>query len=180
MAVSEGTTPAEPYEGSSNQVHACLEVICDGVTATSADLRALNDDDIRRVEADQPVPLSDAYRAFLRAAGGGAGRFLQGSDVFYPHLLGIRAAAGEIMAANGLSLEEDDRVILIHQGSQLDFTRGRGTDPEVWSYTDGDDGPTPVYPCFTAWLAANVEEQTQAWVRLAPWQALTDAVKNRA
>lgn len=180
MAVSERTTPAEPYERAEDRVQACLSMICDGVTAARGDLQTLTDAIVQKIEDDQPAALGDAYRCFLKGAGGGAGRFLQGSDVFYPDVIGTREAAQALLAANGLALEDTDRVILMHQGSQFDFTRGPGVDPEVWTYTDGDDAPSQTAPRFTDWLKANAEEQTQAWAQLASWQALTATVKNRA
>jgi hypothetical protein len=148
--------------------------------AAQEDLHPLPEHIIQEIENDQNAPLGGAYRRFLEAAGGGAGRFLQGSDVFYPELLGIRTVAQALLAANGLTLEDTDRVILMHQGTQFDFTRGHDDDPEVWSYADGDDKPTKAHARFTDWLRANVDEQTGAWVHLASWQALTSPVKNRA
>ena len=159
-----------PYEGPTpaDRVRACLRRICDGVTATPDELRPLTPDLVQAIEADQPAPFSDAYRTFLTVAGGGAGRFLQGSDVFYPDVIGIRAVAEEMLAAYGRRLEDTDRVILMHHDAQFDFTRGRGPDPEVWSYSDGDD-PRPAHARFTDWLRANVDEQTRAYERLAVW-----------
>jgi hypothetical protein len=160
-----------PYEGlsPSERVRLCVGEVCDGVTAAAHDLQALSYEAIDAIEADQPARLSDAYRAFLEVAGGGAGRFLQGSDVFYPDVIGIRATAQELLGTHGLTLEATDRVFLIHQGAQFDFTRGGGADPAVWSYNDGDDAPLQTHGRFTDWLRANVEEQTQAYKQLASW-----------
>jgi len=179
MAVSGGTTPTDPDKRLDDRVRACLSSICDGVTASADDLQALPDNLIQVIDDDQPVPISDAYRCFLRATGGGAGRFLQGSDVFHPDVLGIRAPAQELLAENGLALEDTDRVILMHRGTQFDFTRGLAEDPEVWSYSEGD-APARAFDRFTDWLRANAKEQAQAWAQLSSWQALTDTVKNRA
>jgi hypothetical protein len=160
-----------PYDGlsPSERVRLCLERICDGVTAAPHELRALAGEAIAAIEGDQPARVSDAYRAFLEAAGGGAGRFLQGSDVFYPDVLGVRATAQEILERRGLTLQHDDRVFLMHHDAQFDFTRGDEPDPEVWSYNDGDEAPTLTHARFTDWLRANVDEQTQAYRQLAVW-----------
>ena len=178
MAVSGSTTPTDPDDRLDDTVRACLTSICDGVTAEANDLQALPDDLIQAIEDDQPVPIAYAYRCFLKATGGGAGKFLQGSDVFHPDVLGIRASAQELLAENGLALEDTDRVILMHRGTQFDFTRGLGHDPEVWSYSEGDT-PTRAFDTFTDWLRANATEQTQAWTHLSSWQALTGSVKNQ-
>lgn len=160
-----------PYEGlsPSERVRICLGEICDGVTAAAHDLQALAPNIVVAIEKDQPARICDAYRAFLEAAGGGAGRFLQGSDVFYPDVLGIGAIAQELLRQCGLELQPTDRVFLMHHDAQFDFTRGAGEDPAVWSYNDGDDAPTCTYARFTDWLRVNVNEQTQAYKQLASW-----------
>jgi hypothetical protein len=166
-----GVVLVVPYEGlsPSERVRLCLDGICDGVTAATHDLQGLTPDIIAAIEADQPARVSDAYRAFLQAVGGGAGRFLQGSDVYYPDILGVRATAQELLRAHGLRLEDTDRVFLMHHDAQFDFTRGGGADPSVWSYNDGDDAPAQTHARFTDWLRANVDEQTQAYKHLASW-----------
>jgi hypothetical protein len=130
-----------------DRVRALVAAIADGVTAT----------------AEQ----------FLESVGRGAGHFLQGSDVFYPSVLGSGNAARELLAENGVRFgwTAEDRVILMHQGYQFDFLRGVGPDPEVWSYCEGSTVGVPVlsHPCFTDWLQAQVKEQTRAWARLVPW-----------
>jgi hypothetical protein len=148
------------------RVVACLAMVSDGTTASEDDVHGLDGDEVQQVDDDQPGPLPYAYRCFLRHAGRGAGRFLQGSDVFHPHVLGIRDAADELLAGSGLALAEDDRVILLHQGVQFDFLRGDGDDPEVWSYCEDDTAPTRSHARFTDWLRANAQEQTHAWAQL--------------
>jgi hypothetical protein len=166
-----GVVQVVPYEGlsPSERVRLCLGEICDGVTAAQHDLQPLPYDALDAIEGDQPGRLSDAYRAFLEAAGGGAGRFLQGSDVFYPDVLGIRATAQELLNSHGLALKQSDRVFFMHHDAQFDFTRGDEADPAVWSYNDGDDAPALTHERFTDWLRANVDEQTQAYKHLSTW-----------
>jgi hypothetical protein len=146
-----------------DRVLVCLGLVADGTTATAAEICGLGEDVICQIEEDQPAPLATAYRCFLQHAGGGAGRFLQGSDVFHPEILGLRTAAEEL-----IGLESTDRVILMHQGCQFDFLRGSGPDPEVWTYSEGS-APERHYAHFTDWLKANAEEQTKAWAHLAGW-----------
>jgi hypothetical protein len=155
------------------RVKACLAMVSDGTTASDDDICGLSGDLIQQVDDDQPAPLAYAYRCFLERAGGGAGRFLQGSDVFHPDVLGLRRAADELLAGTGLALTGEDRVILMHQGVQFDFLRGTGEDPEVWSYCEDDSAPTRSHARFTDWLFANVQEQTRAWAHLAYWPKIS-------
>jgi hypothetical protein len=153
---------------SEERVRVCLGLIADGTTACVDDIRGLGPGAIQQIDDDQPGPLPDAYRHFLAYAGNGAGRFLQGSEVFHPEVIGLRRAAQELLAEDDF-LTDADRVILMHQGHQFDFLRGDGPDPAVWTYSDGNDTPECHYTCFTDWLRANAEEQTKAWAHLAPW-----------
>jgi hypothetical protein len=156
-----------------DRVRALVAAIADGVTATVAQLQGLTQREIDEVEHDQTAPLAQSYRRFLELVGRGAGHFLQGSDVFYPLVLGLGQAARELLEENRVPFAwtAEDRVILMHQGYQFDFLRGTGPDPEVWSYGEGTTVGVPVmsYSSFTDWLQAQVEQQTRAWARLVPW-----------
>src|SRR5215475_12521984 len=119
-----------------DRVRALVATIADGVTATAEQVQGLTRSEIDEVERDQPAPLAQAYRQFLELAGRGAGHFLQGSDVFYPDVVGLGQAARELLEENKVpfTLTGEDRVILMHQGYQFYFLRGAGPDPEVWYY----------------------------------------------
>lgn len=152
-----------------DRVAMLLAAVADGLTATAEQIRGLTEDEIGEIERDQPAPLAAAYRRFLELAGGGAGHFLQISDVFYPGVIDLREAAQGLLEANGVAfrLTDSDRVILMHLGSQFDFLRGTADDPEVWSYTEGGvpSGVRPTYSRFTDWLETRVRLQTRAWAR---------------
>ncbi|MBO0883783.1 MAG: SMI1/KNR4 family protein [Mycobacterium sp.] len=156
-----------------DRVDVLVAMMADGVTATAEQLRGLTPIEVSEVERDQPAPLASTYRRFLELIGRGAGRFLRGSDVFYPSILGLGRDARELLVENNVrfTMTDEDRVILMHQGYQFDFLRGTCPDPEVWSYCEGGAVTQPAlsYPHFTDWLAAQVREQTQAWARLVPW-----------
>ncbi len=156
-----------------DRVRAMVAAIADGVTATAEQLQGLTQGEIDEIGQDQAAPLAQSYRRFLELAGRGAGHFLQGSDVFYPSVLGLGRAARELLEENGVQFvwTAEDRVIQMHQGYQFDFLRGTGADPEVWSYCEGSMVGVPVmsYSCFTDWLQAQATEQTRAWARLVPW-----------
>src|SRR2546421_649013 len=152
-----------------SQVESLVAALADGVTATADQLRGLTGAQIREVERDQRAPLGTAYRRFLELAGAGAGKFMRGSDVYYPLVLGLGEAARELLAGNGVEfvLAGSDRVFMMHQGYQFAFLRGDGADPEVWWYSEGHGEPAPTALTFTAWLRDLVDHETAAWRRLA-------------
>lgn len=152
------------------RVRAVVSAISDGITAQPDQLIGLLDDELSEVRCDQPAPLALSYGTFLTMVGGGAGRFMQGTDVYYPSILGLGTAARELLAENGSTFEFDksDRVFSMHQGYRFDFMRGSGADPEVWSYDEGHNGDLPFLTsaCFTDWLRAVAESQIPVWARL--------------
>lgn len=162
-------------EGWEERVRGVVAAITDGITARSEELRGLSEDVIREVELDQPAGLPEAYRLFLVLIGGGAGRFFQGSDVYYPRILGLWESARELLAENEspFVLEGSDRVILMHQGYYFDFLRGSGPDPEVWSYEEGSsrgNEPARSDERFSDWLHAVAKSEIRAWAALADRQ----------
>ncbi|MFD6936602.1 SMI1/KNR4 family protein [Streptomyces goshikiensis] len=167
---------AERKPGSSNEpgpltpkqrVRAVVDAITDGTTARPDQLQGLSAEVVLAVERDQQAPMTDAYREFLSLIGGGAGRFMQGEDVYHPRVLGLGTAARELLEENGspFLLDPTDRVFSMHQGYQFDFMRGTGPDPEVWSYSEGEHADVPVrsYASFTDWLRATAEAEIPAW-----------------
>ncbi|MFD6080571.1 SMI1/KNR4 family protein [Streptomyces hydrogenans] len=172
-AIAASATPPHGTAGISPEalVRTLVASVADGTTATADGLRGLSADELDEIERDQPAPLGAAYACFLRLVGGGAGHFFQGSDVFYPHVIGLREAADELLRENQepFHLRSSDRVIFMHQGYQFEFLRGEGPNPEVWTYSEGDAEPSRVHLRFTDWLEANVREQREAWARLVPW-----------
>ena len=155
-------------KGWEERVRAAVAITTDGITATPDELRGLPEDVIREIELDQPAGLPEAYRLFLALIGGGAGRFFQGSDIYYPGILGLWESARELLAENEspFVLEDSDRVILMHQGYHFDFLRGPGPDPEVWWYGEGSSRGNVAAPSgdrFTDWLQAAARSQVRAW-----------------
>jgi hypothetical protein len=152
------------------RVRAVVAAIADGTTANPDQLIGLKDDELRQVRDDQSAPLAVSYWTFLTMIGGGAGRFMQGTDVYYPSILGLGTAAHELLAENGstFEFEESDRVFSMHQGYQFDFMRGSGADPEVWSYSEAHMGDQPLlhFAHFTDWLRAVAEAEIPLWARL--------------
>ncbi|MGW1735678.1 hypothetical protein [Streptomyces sp. NPDC001999] len=149
------------------RVRVVVDAITDGTTARPEQLQGLPGDTVLEVERDQQAPMADAYREFLSLIGGGAGRFMQGTDVYHPRILGLGTAARELLEENEspFHFEATDRVFSMHQGYQFEFMRGTGPDPEVWSYSEGDHTDVPVPSCssFTDWLRATAEREMPVW-----------------
>ena len=154
------------------RVRVIAAAIADGDTAEADQVLGLTDEQVRQVENDQPASLPEAYRSFLLLLGGGAGHFMQGTDVYYPHILGLWSAAEELLEENAspFRLLETDRVISMHQGYQFDFLRGAEDDPEVWSYCEGSSPgnvPTTTHERFTDWLRGIADREIPTWRRVA-------------
>jgi hypothetical protein len=164
---NEALVSEEGWEG---RVRSVVAAIADGSTASPGQLCGLSEEVIRLIEADQPARLAEAYRLFLQLIGSDAGFFLQGSDVYYPKMLGLKKAACDLLSDNGspFAFEDSDRVFLMHQGYSFDFLRGSGPDPEVWSYSEGRGAgavPERTFGRFTDWLRVNAEREIPGWAR---------------
>src|SRR6266571_2080519 len=87
------------------------------------------------------LTLPETYRERLEIMGRSAGRYLAGSDAFYPDLLELRQQAEELLSENGhpFSLPEDAFVFLVHQGYQFLYFRAvpLDQDPPVIYYLEG-------------------------------------------
>jgi hypothetical protein len=153
------------------RVRAVVDAITDGTTARPDQLQGLSAEAVLEVERDQQAPMADAYREFLSLIGGGAGRFMRGEDVYYFRVLGLGAAARELLEENDspFRFEPTDRVFSMHQGYQFEFMRGTGPDPEVWSYSEGMHADIPVrsHASFTDWISATAEAEIPVWKRHA-------------
>jgi hypothetical protein len=158
------------------RVRVVVDAITDGTTSMRGQLRGLAPDVIEEVERDQVAPLGSAYRSFLTLMGAGAGRFLRGSDVYRPGVLGLGTSARDLLLENRspFVLTDVDRVFFMHQGYQFAFLRGVGPDPEVWFYSEGaspDETPRASAARFTDWLRRHAESETVAWARLVSYEA---------
>jgi hypothetical protein len=119
--------------------------------------------EIRQLEASIGVPLPGLYRGFLEVMGRGAGDFLIGSDLFFPEVMGLRAAAEGLLAdcCPGVSLPENALVFFMHQGYQfLYMLTGEGEDdPPVYYYLEGKEAPELKWPHFSAFLIGCLEDE---------------------
>src|SRR5690349_21627899 len=69
--------------------------VLDSGLSTSWSMSGCSQGEIERLESKIDLKLPGEYKAFLRKMGHGAGRFMQGTDMFYSRLFDNRSAAEE-------------------------------------------------------------------------------------
>ncbi|MCP2273718.1 hypothetical protein LV75_006249 [Actinokineospora diospyrosa] len=115
----------------------------------------LSGEKVDEIRADQGVGrLPSYYAEFLRRMGGGAGGFLEGTDVFYPEVIGVPADTRELLAENGADhlLASDSVVFAIH-GGYLAYWFGQGLDnPPVVLYREGSSEILRTWESFSGFL----------------------------
>lgn len=110
---------------------------------------------IEQVKNCIPVALPSVYLAFLRAMGRSAGRFMYGSNVFYPHIFKLQTQALDLLAEDctAPALPPNAFVFLMHQGYNFNwFLAGGSDDPEVWHFTEGMSAFQKLACSFTEYL----------------------------
>lgn len=99
-------------------------------------------------------PLPKAYEDFLLSAGYGAGRFIEGTDTFWPILPLLREAAERLLKRSSAQpLPPLAFVIYMHQGYEFGyFLLDDGDDPPVYQYAEGWPAPKLAWSSFTDYL----------------------------
>jgi 8-oxo-dGTP pyrophosphatase MutT (NUDIX family) len=119
-------------------------------------MRGCSESDINEIMADQEVShLPSAYLRYLRRIGRGAGHLLAGTDAFFPKIIGLKAAARELLNESGLVAEigPEAFVIGMHQGYQVFwFPSVIDDDPEVVMFQEGDENVSRKWENFQAYL----------------------------
>lgn len=121
----------------------------------------LENGELAAVVADQSVTrLPAAYEGFLKVAGKQCGALWAGSDAFFPALLGLRAAADELLAEceTDIDLAANDVVVAMHQGYEFLYLPEGGDDPPVMRFIEGDAVPHEVGPSFTQFVLSALDE----------------------
>lgn len=124
--------------------------------ATLEDVTALE----RAIERDLPAQ----YREFLWAIARGAGKFLQGTDIFLSALGGLKEEAISLLQENeeGIELPSDAFVFSMHQGYEFTyFNTSDGADPPVYQYVEGNGPPVLTWDSFSAFLSDSIAQHTQ-------------------
>jgi SMI1-KNR4 cell-wall len=129
-------------------------------------------DEVILLEQQLRISLPTAYQEFLLSMGHGAGKFLQGSDCFFQHLLSLQEWAVELLKENNFpkKLPDDAFVFYMHQGYQFSFFRlSEGDDPPTYSYCEGTNQTTFIksHKRFSDFLKTEVEIQEKYLMSLA-------------
>jgi hypothetical protein len=100
------------------------------------------DEEIARVQSASGLRLPEAYVAFLRVAGKGAGRFLTDVDLYYDKIMSLNVKAAEklhLWEGNKLRLPEKAFVFAMRYGEQFMFflADGKQSDPPIYLYLEG-------------------------------------------
>lgn len=122
-----------------DKIAAVVERLCSRGIATRESIRGCSPEEIAKVRAEFETPLPLAYEEFLVQMGRGAVRYYEGTDMFYPQILGTKAAARELVAEDPFDIElpEDAIPFSTHQGYQFLFIRSsEGDDPPVYYYLE--------------------------------------------
>lgn len=123
--------------------------------ASPATIAGCTSAEIDAIKQSIRKPLPEVYEQFLTMMGRQAGRFFQGTDMYYPAILGLNEDAAQILEEEsaGLVLPETAIVFSMHQGYQFMFmSSDEGDDPPVYYYIEGADQFVRKYDHFSQFL----------------------------
>jgi len=129
--------------------------------ASEKDIQGCSDEELSSLKVSVGHILPNAYEQFLLKFGKGAGEFMQGTDIFYPSIKGLKEEAIELLKENEeeFSLPEDAYVFSMHQGYEfLYFKLSGGDDPEVYQYVEGNGKPEKVWSSFTEFMQQSLKQ----------------------
>lgn len=124
-------------------------------------LRGCSLSQIEKIERHHGARLPLTYVEFLYAMGVRAGRFMEGSSMFYNEIFDLREGAIEVLAENNFKpLPDNAFVFYMHQGYQFAFFKmDEGDNPPVYYYSEGrpQDDFERTDDSFTAFLESAVK-----------------------
>jgi hypothetical protein len=123
-----------------SEVSLLLDRLLDEDLASTDSLIGCSEVEIAEIMADQRVnELPAAYLCYLRRIGHGAGPLLEGTDAFFPKIIGLKADAEALFAetASRAELSPDAFVFAMHQGYQAFWFPTVNNDPEVLMFEEG-------------------------------------------
>ena len=121
-------------------------------------------EEIADLEVNVGKRLPSRYREFLLGIGRGAGRFLNGRDIFLAALRGLREEAIGLLKENKeeVELQDDAYVFSMHQGYEFTyFNFSEGDDPPVYQYVEGNGPPTLAWNSFSDFLKEAISQYAQ-------------------
>jgi hypothetical protein len=105
------------------------------------DLIPMTISELKKVERLSGGELPQVYREFLLSMGKGAGRFMQGTSVFYDELFELRDWGNDLLDDNNLEvLSENSFVFWMNQGYQMAyFVLGESENPIIYYFSEGKE-----------------------------------------
>jgi len=114
--------------------------LCDAIERSGERMESCSRTEVEALQALTSMTLPAVYLFFLERCGRGAGRWMLGSDCFYPALRSLNKCASELLIENGLEpLPPDVFVFWMHQGYQFAYFELDGSkDPVVHYFTESN------------------------------------------
>jgi hypothetical protein len=112
--------------------------LCDAIERSGEPMQGCSRTEVDALNALASHALPPVYLYFLERCGKGAGRWMLGSDCFYPAILSLKSWASELLKENGLGpLPAEVFVFWMHQGYQFAyFELDASEDPVVHYFTE--------------------------------------------
>lgn len=142
---------------------ALISSLVDAHICEAYEIKGASLEEIAAVEAAIGKVLPAQYREFLLGIGWGAGRFLQGTDIFLSALDGLRDEALGLLQDNheGIELPEDAFVFSMHEGYEFTyFSILKGDDPPVHQYVEGNGPPVLTWKSFSDFLSDSIAQHS--------------------
>lgn len=106
-------------------------------------------------------PLPKKYKDFMVFMGRKAGRFLQGTDIFYSSVSELRIEAIDLLKENKeeFQLLSEYFVFSMHQGYEfLFFDCYDGDDPIIYQYIEGEGEPKKAWGSFSSFINETLQQ----------------------
>ncbi len=149
------------------QVMSLISRLRETELSSLAGFEGCSEDQISQVAQAQGIEtLPEVYRDILSLMGRRAGRFLVGSEAYYPEIMGLRSAAESLLRENRVPycLPANAFVFLMHQGYFFCYFLCGGTDdPAVYYYCEGDVAPKEADATLSAYFLKMVEDEHDAY-----------------
>jgi hypothetical protein len=138
--------------------------ILDSGLATEQEVKPCSEEDVASFNESTGSISPVTYEQFLLKIGKEAGRFMQGTDIFYPGIKGLKNEAIALLEENEeeFELPEDSFVFSMHQGYEfLYFKLSEGDDLGVYQYVEGNGTSEKVWGSFTEFMEQSLKQHIQ-------------------
>lgn len=144
----------------------CGRLIKAGI-AQPSQIRGCSTHEVSGLESKFEGRLPHSYKLFLLTMGHGAGKFFEGTDIFYPNLQKAQQSAEELLADDGnpFELSNYDFVFASHQGYQFMYFNidDQNEDPPVFYYMEGGQVAQKKWHSFSDFLLKSVEDHEKIY-----------------